>query len=307
GGSIGRGGGPTNRAILAQPPAALRGPVKITEQGEVIAYRYSNAAIAHRHLHQVLHAALLAASGQIAGEVPSEWDDSMTFLAERGRQAYRELVYETPGFLDYWRQATPIKQLSWLPIASRPVRRSAQGGFEAIRAIPWVFSWMQSRAIIPSWYGIGAALAAFCDGAATCGGMEQLQAMYRDWPFFTALVDNVELDLAKADMGIAARYAALVADEALRARIFGAIEAEHARACAHINAIIGQARLLDHASAIQRSIERRNPYVDPLNFIQVALLGALQNPALETPAHHLRRDLVLATVNGIAAGMKTTG
>ncbi len=307
GGSIGRGGGPTNRAILAQPPAALRGPVKITEQGEVIAYRYSNRAIAHRHLHQVLHAALLAASGQMAQDVPPEWAEGMTLLAEQGRLAYRSLVYETPGFLEYWRQATPITQLSWLPIASRPVRRSAQGGFDAIRAIPWVFSWMQSRAIIPSWYGIGTALEAFCDGSLACGGLPQLQAMYQDWPFFTALVDNVELDLAKADMGIAAQYATLVTDATLRARIFGTIEAEHARACAHINAIIGQARLLDHAPVIQRSIERRNPYVDPLNFVQVALLGALRESALDSAARSQRRDLVLATVNGIAAGMKTTG
>ena len=307
GGSIGRGGGPTNRALLAQPPDALRGPVKITEQGEVIAYRYSNRAIARRHLHQVLNAALLAASGQTARDIPQEWADGMALLAQHGRAAYRALVYETPGFMEYWQQATPIQQLSWLPIASRPVKRSAQGGFEAIRAIPWVFSWMQSRAIIPSWYGIGTALAAFCDGSLQCGGLPQLQAMYREWPFFTALVDNVELDLAKADMGIVAHYAGLVADPALKSRVFGAIQAEHARACAHINAIIGQERLLEHAPVIQHSIERRNPYVDPLNFIQVALLGDLQNPDLDTSERSVRRDLVLSTVNGIAAGMKTTG
>lgn len=307
GGSIGRGGGPTNRAILAQPNAAMRGPMKITEQGEVIAYRYSNAAIARRHLHQVVHAALLAAGEQTAVDVLPEWEAAMALLSEQGRLAYRGLVYEMPGFLDYWQQATPINQLSRLAIASRPVKRSAKGGFGAIRAIPWVFSWMQSRAIIPSWYGIGTALTAFCDGSLECGGLPALQAMYREWPFFTALVNNVELDLAKADMGIAERYADLVTDEALRARIFGAIQAEHERACAHMNAIVGQARLLDHAPVILHSIERRNPYVDPLNFIQVALLRALGDSTLETSERNIRQDIVLSTVNGIAAGMKTTG
>lgn len=307
GGSIGRGGGPTNRAILAQPHAAMRGPMKITEQGEVIAYRYSNAAIARRHLHQVVHAALLAAGDQTAVDVLPAWEAAMTLLSEQGRQAYRGMVYETPGFLEYWQQATPISQLSRLAIASRPVKRSAQGGFGAIRAIPWVFSWMQSRAIIPSWYGIGTALAAFCDGSLECGGLSELQAMYREWPFFTALVDNVELDLAKADMGIAARYAELVTDEALRARIFGAIQAEHKRACTHINAIVGQSQLLEHSPVILHSIERRNPYVDPLNFIQVALLRSLRDDKLEAAERSIRQDMILSTVNGIAAGMKTTG
>ncbi len=305
GGSIGRGGGPTSRAILSQPPAAMRGPIKITEQGEVIAYRYSNAAIARRHLHQVLHAALLATGGQAQVEVRPAWAAAMDALAEEGRRAYRALVYETPGFLDYWRQATPIEQLPHLPIASRPVRRTPSGGFEAIRAIPWVFSWMQSRAIIPSWYGIGAALETFCAGEG--GGLALLVEMYREWPFFAALLDNVELDLAKADMGIAERYAELVTDAALRARVFSAITAEHERACQFVNRIIGQERLLDHSPVIQRSIERRNPYVDPLNFIQVALLRALRDPATESGQRSALLELALSTVNGIAAGMKTTG
>jgi len=306
GGSIGRGGGPTSRAILSQPPAAMRGPIKITEQGEVIAYRYGNAAIARRHLHQVLHAALLAAGGRAQVEVRPAWEAAMDALAEEGQRAYRALVYETPGFLDYWRQATPIEQLPHLPIASRPVRRTPAGGFETIRAIPWVFSWMQSRAIIPSWYGIGAALKVFCTQSGE-GGLPLLVEMYREWPFFAALLDNVELDLAKADMGIAGRYAELVTDGALRARVFSAITAEHERACRYVNRIIGQERLLDHSPVIQRSIERRNPYVDPLNFIQVALLRALRDPATESGQHSALLELALSTVNGIAAGMKTTG
>jgi phosphoenolpyruvate carboxylase len=307
GGSIGRGGGPTNRAILSQPPAAVRGPMKITEQGEVIAYRYSNPTIARRHLHQVLHAALLAASGREEVHVQDAWAEAMDLLAAEGRAAYRALIYETPGFLDYWRQATPINQLARLPIASRPVKRTAGGGFESIRAIPWVFSWMQSRAIIPSWYGVGTALQRFCDGSLDCGGLALLQTMYRDWSFFTALINNVELDLAKADMGIAGLYAGLVEDADLRDQIFMAIQAEHARACAHVNAIVGQTTLLEHAAVIQRSIARRNPYVDPLNFIQVALLRELRTLDQDHADQTARLELVLSTVNGIAAGMKTTG
>lgn len=303
GGSIGRGGGPTNRAILAGPPAAMHGPLKITEQGEVIAYRYSNAGIARRHLQQVMHAALLVGATPGGTEVRPEWRAAMDTLAATGQAAFRTLVYETPGFLEYWQQATPIDYIGQLPIASRPVRR-AQGGFESIRAIPWVFSWMQNRAIIPSWYGVGTALAA-CD--ADGAGADTLRAMYREWPFFAALIDNVELDLAKADMGIAAAYAGLVADAELRDRIFGAIQAEHALACRYVNAIIGQERLLDHAPVIQRSIERRNPYIDPLNFIQVALLRDLRRGDLDPNDTAARAELVLATVNGIAAGMKTTG
>jgi phosphoenolpyruvate carboxylase len=227
----------------------------------------------------------------------------MDTQAETGQRAFRTLVYETPGFLDYWQQAPPIDTIGQLPIASRPVRR-AQGGFESVRAIPWVFSWMQNRAIIPSWYGVGTALAA-CD--ADGAGADPLRAMYREWPFFAALIDNVELDLAKADMGIAEAYAGLVADDGLRVRIFGAIQAEHALACHSGNAIIGQARLLDHSPGTQRAIERRNPYIDPLNFIQVALLRDLRRGDLDPNAAAARAELVLATVNGIAAGMKTTG
>lgn len=307
GGSIGRGGGPTNHAILANPPAAMQGRIKITEQGEVIAYRYSNAEIARRHLHQVMHAALIAASAPSAPAVRAEWRAVMDVLAGAGRAAYRALVYETPGFLDYWQAATPIQELSAMPIGSRPAKRSA-GGFAQIRAIPWVFSWMQSRAIVPSWYGVGHAFEQYCalhdcDG----GGMETLQTMVQEWPFFRALVQNVELDLAKADMGIAALYADLVEDADLRKRIFGAITAEHDRARRWICAITGQADLLSGSPVMRRSIDRRNPYVDPLNFIQVALLRDLRRMSPGAPEYEAVQQALMETVNGIAAGMKTTG
>lgn len=298
GGSIGRGGGPTNRAILAHPPAAMRGPIRITEQGEVIAYRYSNPQIARRHLNQVMNAALLATAMPTAAEVRPEWRSAMDHMAEAGRQAYRDLVYETEGFIDYWMQATPLHELAKMPIGSRPAKRKS-GGFEAIRAIPWVFSWTQSRAIIPSWYGVGTGFASLEGESA----LSTLRLMYAKWPFFNALIDNAQLDLAKADMGIAALYAGLVQDEELREALFTRIVTEHALAKQWVCLITGQADLLDNNPTIKRSIERRNPYVDPLNYIQVALLRRIRadgdDPRLT--------EAVLATVNGIAAGMKTTG
>ncbi|NLX10546.1 MAG: phosphoenolpyruvate carboxylase [Chloroflexi bacterium] len=306
GGSIGRGGGPANQGILAQPRAAMQGPVKITEQGEVIAYRYGNADIARRHLHQVIHAVLLKLGLPNGPASRPEWLDAMETLAEAGRLAYRRFVYETPGFLDYWQQATPIQELSLVPIGSRPAKRG-QGGFAQIRAIPWVFSWMQSRAIIPSWYGVGSALEAFCDASDDCPGMGMLQSMYDGWPFFNALVENVQLDLAKADMGIAALYSSLVEDEALRDRIFSEIVAEHARAVRWICAITRQTELLEHAPVMRRSIDRRNPYVDPLNFIQVALLRQMRALGPDDPAYDSLAQTFMFTVNGIAAGMKNTG
>ena len=304
GGSIGRGGGPTNRAILSQPPGVMRGRIKITEQGEVIAYRYANAHIAYRHLEQVMHAVLTAVGSPNQPEVRPEWRAAMAQLAKSGENAYRRFVYETPGFLDYWYQATPINELARLPIGSRPAKR-AKGGFETVRAIPWMFSWMQSRAIIPSWFGIGTALDSFCVSGG--GGLDLLRTMYREWTFFQALVENVELDLAKADMGIAALYADLVSDERLRDDIFQTMRGEHARAKAQICAILQQDDLLEHSPVMQRSIERRNPYVDPLNFIQVAVLRELRALPAGTERHDALLNAVLATVNGIAAGMKTTG
>lgn len=304
GGSIGRGGGPTNQSILSQPPDSMKGRIKITEQGEVIAYRYSNPEIARRHLHHVLHAVLLASAGaaNVAGQ--PAWMAAMDELSETGRVAYRKFVYENEGFLEYWQAATPIDELSNLPISSRPAKRRA-GGFSGLRAIPWVFSWMQSRAIIPSWFGVGTALQRFtldhADGLAT------LKQMFKEWPFFKSLIQNVELDVAKADMGIAELYASLVQDEQLRDMIFSQMKAEHTLASDMICQITDQSDLLSSSPVMQRSIDRRNPYVDPLNFIQVALLRELRSLPPGTPEYEATLAAVLFTVNGIAAGMKTTG
>ena len=305
GGSIGRGGGPTNRAILAQPPESLRGGVKITEQGEVIAYRYSNKNIGHRHLNQVLNAVLLGMGVQETDDVPPHYLETMAALSELSRQSYRRFVYESEGFLEYWQQATPINELGKMQISSRPAKRRQKGGFAAMRAIPWMFSWMQSRAIVPSWFGIGDAFQAFC--AERGDGLKLLQEMYQNWAFFQAVIDNAQLDVAKADMGIAELYASLAEPKDLRRRFFSQIRDQHTLSSDMIKQVTQQRELLEHMLAIKTSIERRNPYVDPLNFIQVALLRQLRQLDEESDAYRPTLDAALATINGIAAGMKTTG
>ncbi len=305
GGSIGRGGGPTNRAILSQPPESLRGGVKITEQGEVIAYRYSNRGIGHRHLHQVLNAVLIGMGAPEQHHVPAHYYEAMEQLSELSRACYRQFVYESAGFIDYWQQATPIRELSRMQISSRPAKRAERAGFTAMRAIPWMFSWMQSRAIVPSWFGVGTAFETFAEQDEP--GLRLLQEMYRSWAFFKAIIDNAQLDVAKADMGIAALYSSLVEPVELRERFFGWIKAEHTRSSDMIMRVTQQDALLANMPAIQTSIQRRNPYVDPLNFIQVALLRELRGLDEEDAQWRPVLDATLATINGIAAGMKTTG
>jgi phosphoenolpyruvate carboxylase len=252
-----------------------------------------------------MHAVLLAMGAPNPQPVKPAWRAAIEFLSKAGEQSYRQFVYETPGFLDYWQQGTPINELANLPISSRPAKRSAQGGFETVRAIPWVFSWMQSRAIIPSWYGVGYALATYC--ADKPDNLDTLRQMYKEWPFFNALIENVQFDLAKADMGIAALYAALVSDADLREKIFGGMKSEYLLACRLVCDVIGQPALLDNSPVMKRSIERRNPYVDPLNFIQVELLKRLRTLDPESPEYKPLMRAALATINGIAGGLKTTG
>ncbi|MDE2635111.1 MAG: phosphoenolpyruvate carboxylase [Chloroflexota bacterium] len=305
GGSIGRGGGPTNRAILSQPPESLHGGVKITEQGEVIAYRYSNRGIGHRHLNQVLNAVLMGMGMQERRQAPSDYYDVMARLSEISQECYRKFVYESDGFLDYWRQATPINELSRMQISSRPAKRKAAGGFSAMRAIPWMFSWMQSRAIVPSWFGLGTAFERYANEDPR--GMRILREMYGNWSFFNALIDNAQLDVAKADMGIAELYASLVEPTELRERFFNWIKEEHRLSREMLMRVTEQDDLLANMSAIKTSIDRRNPYVDPLNFMQVALLRELRQLDEDDDNWRAVLDATLATINGIAAGMKTTG
>lgn len=308
GGTIARGGGPANRAILAQPPGSVNGRIRITEQGEVIDERYGHPAIARRHLEQVLHATLLASADprhNVQPRFKPEWRAAMDELAATSYRTYRHLIYETPALLEYWQQATPFAEISQMRIGSRPSRRTAQATFDSLRAIPWGFSWMQSRHVLPGWYGVGAALAAF---GKTPANAQLLQEMYRDWPFFSVVIDNAQVSLAKADMGIARLYASLVSDADIREQIYGDIKAEFDRTVTWILRVTGQRELLDNDRTLQRSVRQRNPYVDPLNFIQVSLLRKLRHlPEQESATAQKLLHTIFLTINGIASGLKNTG
>jgi phosphoenolpyruvate carboxylase len=308
GGTIARGGGPANRAILSQPPGSVNGRIRITEQGEVIDERYGHAAIARRHLEQVVHATLIASADPRHDALPRVqpiWRGAMDELTATSYRAYRQLIYETPELLEYWQQATPFAEISQMRIGSRPSRRTAKATFDSLRAIPWGFSWMQSRHVLPGWYGVGAALAAF---GSTPANIQLLQEMYRDWPFFQVVIDNAQVSLAKADMGIARLYASLVSDEHIREQIYGIIKAEYDQSVSWILRITGQRALLDNDPTLQRSVHQRNPYVDPLNFVQVGLLRKLRYlPEQESQTAKELLHAIFMTINGIASGLKNTG
>jgi phosphoenolpyruvate carboxylase len=304
GGSIERGGGPSNRSILAQPPGSVAGRIKLTEQGEVIAERYASPHIAYRHLSQVVNAVLRASAPHAVSTVSVDWVSALAELADSAYRTYRALVYETPGFEDYFRQATPIDEIVSLQIGSRPARRQ-EGGIETLRAIPWVFAWMQSRVLLPGWYGLGTALHTYAERSPA--HRKRLAAMYRGWAFFATVIDNAQMALAKADMPIARLYAGLVRDAALRNAVFGRIEAEHELAGRMVVAITGQQSVLDNQPELQRSIRLRNPYVDPLNYIQVELLRRLRSLDGDDPQRGEIAAAVLRTINGVAAAMKNTG
>ncbi len=304
GGSLGRGGGPANRAILAQPPESVKGRVKLTEQGEVISGRYANHALARRHLEQLVNAVLLTAGKRPRFPQEDRWAAVMDDLSELAYQKYRSLVTK-PQFLTYFHEATPIDQIGALNIGSRPARRKATEGIDDLRAIPWVFAWTQSRVNLPSWYGVGTALEEWTE----LGNPEQrfiaLREMYRDWPFFRTVLDNVQLGSAKADMEIAALYAELT-DETTRAAIFDDILAEFQLTKRTLLLVSESSQLLEREPVLYRSIKVRNPYVDPLNYIQVALLQRLRSEKDEQLKQQLMAALLLS-VNGIAAGLQNTG
>jgi phosphoenolpyruvate carboxylase len=300
GGSLGRGGGPTNVAILAQPPGTVESRIKLTEQGEVVAAKYSTPEIAHRELELIAGAALVSRLlPQPTAERLRVFEQLLERMADRSREVYRDLVYRHPGFERFFEQATPIEEIARLRLGSRPARRGGSARIEELRAIPWVFSWTQARIILPGWYGLGSALAQALEQA----GLPLLQEMDRDWPFFAALLSNAEMALAKADLTIGERYADLVEDETLREAIWTPIRAEYERTRELVLAVTGQARLLDRTPVLQRSIERRNPYVDPLSFIQVELLRRLRR---DDDSEELVRAILL-TINGIAGGLRNTG
>ncbi len=305
GGAIGRGGGPMGRAILARPVAARTPVLKVTEQGEVIFARYGNPAIAERHVEQVIHALLLSALEPAEGPPSDDWVATMNRLAADSRAHYEALVKQTPGFLDYFRAATPFPELGTLNLASRPVSRA--GGNQALvlddlRAIPWVFSWTQTRANLPGWFGLGAALHA----EIAAHGPARLQVMYRGWRFFTMAIDNAQLSLGTADMPTARRYAALAPDGAA---VFAHILAEYEASVAAVLEITGQSELLAHSPVLARSIKLRNPYVDALHFAQITLLRRYRALPPEAPEEERANllDAIHHSINGIAAGLQTTG
>lgn len=303
GGTIARGGGPANRGIRAQPSASINGRFRLTEQGEIIASRYANPELAHRHLEQVVNAVLMASapSAREQDQVPERWRQAVGQMASSGERAYRDLVYGTPGFIQFWQEATPLDEIKRLHIGSRPAARGDDPGVTKIRAIPWVFSWMQSRFNLPGWYSLGTGLNAIDD-------IGLLRDMYNGWSFFKTMLDNTEISLVKADLEIAALYVDLVSDRALATKLFDVIQTEYERTRETILSISGHQSLLELEPVNQTAVHLRNPYIDPLNYLQVEMLRRLRAlpDAGSSEANDLR-EVIFLTINGIAAGLKNTG
>jgi phosphoenolpyruvate carboxylase len=301
GGTIARGGGPANQAIRAQPAGSINGRFRVTEQGEIIASRYANPDLAHRHLEQIASAVILASAPQNARPIPQRWRDALDEMSNASLRAYRKLVYETPGFIEFWESATPLDEIKRLQIGSRPAARAKTGAVNQIRAIPWVFSWMQSRFNLPGWYSLGT-------GIASMNNLSLLQDMYDGWSFFQTLLNNSEMSLLKADMEIAALYVSLVPDKKLADEIFPSIRAEYDRTCETVLAISRHNSLLELEPVTQQAVQLRNPYVDPLNYIQVETLRRLRSLRdQEGEEARSLREVMALTINGIAAGLRNTG
>ena len=303
GGSVGRGGGPSYDAILAQPGGAVQGQIRITEQGEIISSKYSNAEVGRRNLETLASATLEASllQEQVAAPDPA-YLSAMGALSGSAYKAYRGLVYETDGFVKYFWSSTVITEIATLNIGSRPASRKKTQAIEDLRAIPWVFSWAQCRLMLPGWYGFGSAVKEFV-AANPATGLDQLKAMYRNWPFFRTLLSNMDMVLAKSSLAIASRYAQLVSDVALREAIFSRISAEWRDSVDALNAIMEQKGLLQSNPLLARSIRNRFPYLDPLNHVQVELLKLHR-------AHSTSEKVLTGiqlTINGISAGLRNSG
>ncbi len=298
GGSLGRGGGPAARAIRSLPQKAVGGRLRVTEQGEVLSERYDDPVIAHRHLEQIINATLLVSA--TPGRAPdSVWVDAMEYLSAESLCKYRELV-EHPGFLHYFDCATPISEIETLPIGSRPARRGQRKSLSDLRAIPWTFAWTQSRYILPAWFGLGTAVREFVDN--TDENCSMLRSMYTEWPMFRAMIDNAELALAKADMQIARSYASLTTENSSN-DVWQLISLEFEKSRGAILLIKEINELLADVEWLRSSVLTRNPYVDPLNLSQINLLSRLRSDDASDDI----RDLVRLSIQGIAAGLRTTG
>jgi phosphoenolpyruvate carboxylase len=316
GGTVGRGGGPSYQAILAQPPGTVNGQIRLTEQGEIIASKFSNPEIGRRNLELLVAATLEAslmpheAEGNKAERL-AVFESVMAELSQRAYTAYRDLVYETPGFTDYFFAATPIAEIAELNLGSRPASRKKTRRIEDLRAIPWGFSWGQCRLLLPGWYGFGSAVAGWLQEDAGGERLATLREMFRDWPFFATLLSNMDMVLAKTDLAIASRYAGLVPDAALRERIFKRIAGEHGETLRQLEAITGTGERLAANPLLARSIQNRFAYLDPLNHLQVELIhrhramarkeseGGEMDPRVHRGIH--------LSINGVAAGLRNTG
>jgi phosphoenolpyruvate carboxylase len=304
GGSAGRGGGPSYQAIMAQPPHTLQGRIRITEQGEVISFKYSMRGLARRNLDTVLAAVLEASADESPGEPEPLWDEVMEGLSAKAREAYRSLIYGDQDFLAFFSEASPIGELSLLNMGSRPVRRVQNPAVDNLRAIPWVFAWTQNRFLLPSWYGAGTALGGY---ASTEQGLVVLREMYVGWPFFRTLVDFMQMTLAKSDLRIAEHYTSLVSNPSTRGRLWTRISEEHADCVRAILLITENENLLDDSPVLQRSIRLRNPYVDPLSYVQVALLHRLRALPESSQEREGVLNTLLLSISGVSSGMLNTG
>jgi phosphoenolpyruvate carboxylase len=302
GGTVGRGGGPSYEAILAQPPGSVAGQIRITEQGEVIGSKYANPEIGRRNLETLVAATLEATLLDCHTRVESVYLDAMDELSEEAYRAYRLLVYDTPGFVNFFRTATPISEIGELHVGSRPSYRKTSDRIEDLRAIPWVFSWSLARIMLPGWFGFGTAVDAFLERRGE-PGMRLLREMYRRWSFFRTLLSNMDMVLFKSDVHIASRYAELMGDAELREDVFGRIREEMQRSIEHLLAVTEQTELLESNPLLARSFRNRVPYIDPLNHLQVEALRRYRSGSTDERIKHA----ILLTINGIAAGLRNSG
>jgi len=308
GGTVGRGGGPTHRAIFAQPMDSFEGQLRITEQGEVLNFKYADEVLAERNLELMIAASLDALArpnmrdpqGHFTGVLKPEWEAVLNELSQASFAFYRASILENANVVAYFEQATPVGELDQAKIGSRPARRKASRNIGDLRAIPWVFGWTQSRLLVPAWFGVGHALSAYLE---RLGALELLRDMAHEFPLFIDLLRNVEMALAKADLATAKLYSSLVKDAALRRHVYEMLEAEFHRSVRVVLAITGQAELLEDNQVLARSIKLRNPYVDPMHLIQVDMLRR-KRAGEDTP--EINRALA-ATISGIAAGLRNTG
>jgi phosphoenolpyruvate carboxylase len=308
GGALGRGGMPLNRSILAQPVDTLGGGMKITEQGEVLSSRYSQKGIAYRSLEQATFALITASTlARSPQHDPSEeqWEAIMKGISEKAQTKYQDLIFRDEDFLTFFKESTPLPEIGELNIGSRPSKRKNSDRFEDLRAIPWVFAWTQSRYLLPAWYAAGSGLQSFYQGKLE--NLATLKHMYESWSFFRTMIDNLQMALAKADLLIAEEYSNLVKDSLIAERIFGLIREEYELTSSLILQITGQHEILDNVPVIQESIRLRNPYVDPLSYMQVELLTELRELRDNNGDDAILLREVLLTINGIAAGLRNTG